>query len=217
MTTRKIPTKAIAQSVSTYVGRIGEIFYDTSSATLKLSDGATAGGVVFAGGSASWPVTNTAGASGPTLIAIGQNAGLTSQGVSAVAIGKQAGETTQGNYSVAVGYLAGTTSQGVNAVAVGIGAGQTNQGASAVAIGDVSGYTNQGVNAVSIGKAAGATNQANNSIIINATGAALNQTTASTFTVKPVRDAGAASGMTAAGFRPCYYNPTTGEVVYTSS
>jgi hypothetical protein len=37
------------------------------------------------------------------------------------------------------------------------------------------------------------------------------------FYLKPVRDGGAASGMAAAGFRPTYYNPTTGEFVYSSS
>jgi hypothetical protein len=47
MTTRKLTTKAIAQSATTYVGQTGEIFYDTATATLKLSDGATAGGNVF--------------------------------------------------------------------------------------------------------------------------------------------------------------------------
>lgn len=31
------------------------------------------------------------------------------------------------------------------------------------------------------------------------------------------RDGGAASGLAAAGFRPAYYNPTTGEFVYASS
>jgi len=47
MTTRKLTTNAIAKSATTYVGRTGEIFYDTATATLKLSDGATAGGNVF--------------------------------------------------------------------------------------------------------------------------------------------------------------------------
>ena len=47
MTTRKLTTKAITPSATTYVGRTGEIFYDTATATLKLSDGATAGGNVF--------------------------------------------------------------------------------------------------------------------------------------------------------------------------
>jgi hypothetical protein len=37
------------------------------------------------------------------------------------------------------------------------------------------------------------------------------------FYLKPVRDGGAAAGMAGAGFRSCYYNPTTGEFVYASS
>ena len=49
MTARKLTTKAIAKSASTYIGKAGEIFYDTVTATLKLSDGATAGGVTFGG------------------------------------------------------------------------------------------------------------------------------------------------------------------------
>ena len=300
MTTRKLSTKAITASASTYIGKVGEIFYDTATATLKISNGTTPGGATLntdGSGGGTWPVTNTAGASGPTLIAIGRYAGLTSQGdnsvaigynagatsqgasavtigynagstsqgqsavavgytaglttqgVSAVAVGKQAGQITQGNYSVAVGqqagtntqgagavavgYLAGASSQGTNSVAIGLNTGSTEQGTYSVAIGVGAGYngqgnnsvaigldtglTSQGTNSVAIGKQAGETSQAANSIILNATGAALNQTTASTFTVKPVRDAGAASGMTAAGFRPCYYNPTTGEFVYASS
>ena len=47
MTTRKLTTKAITKSATTYVGRTGEIFYDTATATLKLSNGATAGGMPF--------------------------------------------------------------------------------------------------------------------------------------------------------------------------
>ena len=249
MPTRKLITKSIAKSASTYVGRTGEIFFDTATATLKLSDGATAGGVVFTGGSASWPVTNTAGASGPTKVAIGQNAGLTTQGadavaigtsagnsnqyansvalgtsagqttqgINAVAIGLEAGQTTQGSESIAIGYTAGKTTQGAFSVAVGLNAGQTSQGNTAVALGYNAGLTSQGASAVAIGFYAGAASQGANSIIINGTGLALNQTTASTFTVKPVRDGGMAGAMAAAGFRPAYYNPTTGEFVYSSS
>ena len=47
MTTRKLTTKAITKSATTYVGQTGEIFYDTATAILKLSDGATAGGMPF--------------------------------------------------------------------------------------------------------------------------------------------------------------------------
>jgi hypothetical protein len=52
MTTRKLTTKAITKSASTYIGKAGEIFYDTATATLKLSDGATAGGNAFGVGGA---------------------------------------------------------------------------------------------------------------------------------------------------------------------
>ena len=53
MTTRKLTTKAIAKSASTYIGKAGEIFYDTATAALKLSNGATAGGVTFGVGGVS--------------------------------------------------------------------------------------------------------------------------------------------------------------------
>jgi hypothetical protein len=47
MPTRKLTSKAITPSAAAYVGKTGEIFFDTATATLKLSDGATAGGVTF--------------------------------------------------------------------------------------------------------------------------------------------------------------------------
>jgi len=88
-----------------------------------------------------------------------------------------------------------------------------------IALGTNAGQTSQGLNAVAIGALAGQASQASNTIILNATGSALNGVAgqASRFYVKPVRDGGAASGMSAAGFKPCYYNPTTGEFVYASS
>jgi hypothetical protein len=49
MATRKIVDKHINQSSGTYVGRTGEIFFDTATATLRLSDGTTAGGVIIDG------------------------------------------------------------------------------------------------------------------------------------------------------------------------
>lgn len=58
MTARKLTTKAIAKSATTYVGKTGEIFYDTASASLKLSDGATAGGVTFGVGGVSGLTAN---------------------------------------------------------------------------------------------------------------------------------------------------------------
>ena len=61
MTTRKLNSHAVAQSASTYIGKTGEIFYDTATATLKLSNGATAGGVTFGLTAASVGVGNRPG------------------------------------------------------------------------------------------------------------------------------------------------------------
>ena len=47
MATRKIVNKHINESSSTYVGVDGELFYDTVTNTLKISDGATPGGVTL--------------------------------------------------------------------------------------------------------------------------------------------------------------------------
>ena len=158
-------------------------------------------------------------ASGPSKIALGTNAGITSQGSVAVAIGSNAGNTSQGDNTVAIGTNAGRTSQGTSATAVGSGAGSTTQGLLAVAIGGAAGETGQGQYSVAVGTLAGRTSQANNSIILNATGANLNQTTANTFTVKPVRAvtsvtfAAPTAGSIPAGFSPMYYNPTTGEII----
>jgi hypothetical protein len=66
----------------------------------------------------------------------------------ALALGYQAGQTSQGIRTVALGQSAGQTSQGARAVAVGINAGQTSQGAAAVAIGAFAGPTGQGDNSI---------------------------------------------------------------------
>ena len=193
MTTRKLTSNAIAKSATTYVGRTGEIFYDTATATLRLSNGSTAGGVAFSGGAAIWPVTNTSGASGPTNIAIGLYAGDTSQGFGAVAIGTQAGQSTQDLYAVSIGYAAGNDHQKFGAVAIGSEAGQHTQGTSAVAI----------------GRLAGNTNQADNTIILNASSSAVNGVSAQTnsFYVAPIRTDATPSNV-------LYYNTTTKEVTY---
>ena len=50
---RKLVNKAVAGTAGTYVGKAGEIFYDPSGATpLRISDGATPGGIPFGGGTA---------------------------------------------------------------------------------------------------------------------------------------------------------------------
>ena len=180
-------------------------------------------------------VFNTAGSltlpGGATLkdanyaVALGLNAGNTSQGFTAVAIGTSAGAGSQGSGAVALGYIAGLSQQGANAIAIGNQAGNISQGANAIAIGSypadsaqgtnaiaigyTAGYISQGANAIAIGKSAGVENQGANSIIINATGATLDQTTANTFTVAPIRNAGGTSGL-------LQYNSTTKEVTYSS-
>lgn len=126
----------------------------------------------------------------------------------AIAIGLNAGQTTQGTHGVAIGTQAGSSGQGAVAVAIGLQAGYDTQAVGAVAIGSGAGYITQGANAVAIGSNAGQSSQANNSIIINATGAVVNQTTANTFTVAPVRNdvANTAEVM--------FYNATSKEITY---
>ena len=92
-------------------------------------------------------------------IAMGSNAGQSSQSNGAIAIGNEAGQINQGLSAVAVGLGAGNTNQGIYAVAVGAGAGNNAQGANAVAIGFITGQNNQGANAVAIGNSAGYSEQ----------------------------------------------------------
>ncbi|MAI84357.1 MAG: hypothetical protein CMM91_05420 [Rickettsiales bacterium] len=47
MATRKIKFKHIAESATVHVGDAGELILDTSTNTLKVSDGSTAGGVTL--------------------------------------------------------------------------------------------------------------------------------------------------------------------------
>jgi hypothetical protein len=49
MTTRKLDTKAIRPLYANYIGSRGEIFYDSDTITLRLSDGVTPGGVNMLG------------------------------------------------------------------------------------------------------------------------------------------------------------------------
>ena len=99
-------------------------------------------------------------------VAVGQNAGQTTQGSGASAFGGGAGQTNQGAFSVALGYVAGSDRQGASSIAIGVNAAQYTQGANAVAIGDVAGQDRQGANAVAIGSYAGQTSQGANSVAI---------------------------------------------------
>ena len=202
-----------------------------ASGTHALEYNPTTGEVTYdalggGGGSTTWAgITDINNASGPVNIAIGYQAGITTQGFygtaigyqagmtnqgqNAISIGREAGEATQGVSAVAIGYQAGEATQGDGAVALGQYAGQSGQGQSAVAIGIQAGLSNQGLNAIAIGNSAGASNQAANSIVFNATTGTLNNTVADSFVVKPVRNA--------VGTTVMMYDATTGEVTHSSS
>ena len=144
-------------------------------------------------------------------VAVGYQAGDSSQATNTVAIGNAAGKSSQYANSVAIGPSAGQTAQSFGAVAVGSGSGRQNQGAYSVAIGYLAGYTTQGANSIAIGYGAGATNQHENTIILNATSANLNSGVANSFYVNPVRnDIGNTTNL-------MYYNATTKEVTYASA
>ena len=101
-----------------------------------------------------------------TNVAIGNSAGLTTQGANAVAVGNNAGSATQGSESVAIGVYAGRTTQGAGATALGSFAGANSQGTGAVGIGYNAGYTGQGIYATSIGPFAGRSGQAARAVSI---------------------------------------------------
>jgi hypothetical protein len=113
------------------------------SGTVALSKGGT-GQTTIAG------IQTALGLAG-TKVAIGADAGLTSQSSGASAFGGGAGQTNQGAYSVAIGYVAGQSNQGTLSVAVGNNAAQSGQGSQSVAIGYAAGQNSQGANAVAIG------------------------------------------------------------------
>lgn len=274
MATRKIVTKDINTTVAAYVGSDGELFYDTATNTLKISDGTTAGGVtVVTDGTGVSGLTGVGTVGTPRLAAdyavavgsfsainayavnLGFGAGNAAAGYS-INTGFQAGQFAVDNYNTRIGFHAGRYGSSASfGVAIGYEAGVTVVGTSSDAvvsgtslnIGTGTGFAvgqylntnlpgppdflpdtyivsgtspnfvlNQpamtnGTGVVeSYGKYPGG-------VIINgSTGAGLPAVNTG-FYLKPVRDGGPAAGMPANGFKPCYYNPTTGEFVYASS
>jgi LysM repeat protein len=77
-----------------------------------------------------------------------------------IALGYQAGYTTQGTYATAIGWSAGSNTQGAGAVAIGYQAGNTSQGATSIAIGSNAGQTSQAANSIAINASASALNPA---------------------------------------------------------
>jgi hypothetical protein len=107
-----------------------------------------------------------AGASGAQGVAIGYEAGQTSQGALTVSIGYQAGQTSQGSNAVSIGAFAGYASQKVESISIGTRAGESTQGSFGMAIGAQAGQLSQGDNATAIGTFAGQTSQGGSSVSI---------------------------------------------------
>ena len=192
------PNDKITIAVDSKIDITGSVFADDSGLLVDGVEGKIVGAV-----------DTTSLRTSESKIALGEDAGQTSQGTASIAIGSGAGQTTQGYSSVAMGDSAGQTTQGNNAVALGRRAQFTGGGDGAVGIGYNAGYTGQGANAVAIGYDAGRTNQATNSIVINATGVALENTTVSSLVIKTIRNAESNTLLT--------YDDTTGEVTYTDA
>lgn len=272
MTARKLTTKAIANSASTYIGKAGELFYDTASNTLKISDGSTPGGATLitdgsGGGITGVGTVGTVTVAGDYAVALGSfsavNTYAVNLGVSAgnaaagysINVGWETGKFAVDSYNTRIGFEAGKygSSSGFG-VAIGYQAGVTVAGTSTDAV--VSGtslnvgtgtgfavgqYLNDNLpgidllpntyiasgtspnfvlNQAAMGNGTGNVQSYGKypgGVIINGNDGQGLPAVNKGFYLKPVRDGGAAAGMAAAGFKPCYYNPTTGEFVYASS
>jgi hypothetical protein len=129
-------------------------------------------------------------------VAIGSNAGGTSQGLDGTALGNLAGQTNQGDFAVSIGSSAGQTGQQTRSVAIGVQAGadtqsndsvaigreagKTTMGARSVAIGQFAGQTSMGIDSVALGNLAGQNSMGANSVAIGSSAGITNQPTNST-------------------------------------
>ena len=139
----------------------GNVTQQISGANLKTYFASGSGNTNWAN------IGNINNASGPTIIAIGQNAGLDGQGAAAIAIGQYAGQGGQGGSSITIGQNAGgNIFQGTDAIAIGTMAAFDAQGNSAVAIGTGAGQLIQGAYGIAIGNGAGQFNQHEQSVAI---------------------------------------------------
>lgn len=152
---RTVGTDTLTISVNPVFDLKGSVFGDDSSILVDAVSN-----YIF--GNVSATTLRTA----ESKIALGSDAGKTSQSTYAVAVGQEAGKTSQGSSAISIGYLSGNTSQGDQAVSIGYQAGATTQGQSGVAIGFEAGKTSQGTYGVSIGHLAGETSQGSQSIAI---------------------------------------------------
>ena len=193
--------------------RPGELVVDQTTSIVYVGNAlGDLTAVATPGGATTWALLNNkTGAAGPTIIALGQNAGLDGQANAAIALGQSAGQGGQGGAAISIGLnTGGNIFQGAGAIAIGSSAGFDGQGVNAVSIGVNAGLFVQGASAVAIGALAGYTGQPANTIILNATGVAVNGVAAQTnsFYVDPIR--------TTANGTPLIYNSTTKEITYST-
>lgn len=117
-------------------------------------------------------------------IALGFEAGKTTQQSNAIAIGNTAGNTNQRSDAIAIGYGAGQNNQGLYSIGIGGSAGNNNQGQGSVAIGYNAGVASQGMNGIAIGSYA---SSGANSIVLNASGGGFAGSGTGMFYVNPIR------------------------------
>jgi hypothetical protein len=208
-----------AQPNITSVGTLTDLFVSNQKIHLGLNTNGN-------GGSNTIAIGVNAGNSSQSdeAIAIGVDAGKTNQSSDAIAIGTNSGATSQGSRAIAIGNSTASNTQGTYAIAIGNSAGTNTQGSYSIAIGDGAGYTGQGQNSVAIGTEAGYSNAGtlsisigkqagavyNQSIVLNASGANFFATQANSLFIKPIRNVTGNAAFSVA----LYYNPTTGEIGY---
>ena len=149
--------------------RPGELVVDQTTSIVYVGNAlGDLTAVATPGGVTTWALLgDKVGAAGPTIIALGQNAGFDGQDTGAVAIGSTAGQGGQQSAAVAIGQNAGgNTTQGSGAVAIGISTAYDAQGQYGVAIGPFTAMTSQGARSVAIGLSSGQTTQGANSVAI---------------------------------------------------
>ena len=88
-------------------------------------------------------------------MAVGEDAGNVTQGVSAVAVGSQAGYNNQGAWAIAIGLRAGQDNQGEHSICIGDFTGDFGTSEDAVNIGSGAGGSGSGVRSINFGEIAG--------------------------------------------------------------
>ena len=159
------------ETLANYDGnaRPGELVVDQTTSIVYVGNAlGDLTAVATPGGATTWALLNDkTGAAGPTIIALGQNAGLDGQAAAAIALGQNAGQGGQGTAAITIGQNAGgNTTQGSGAVAIGISTAYDAQGQYGVAIGPFTAMTSQGTRSVAIGLSSGQTTQGANSVAI---------------------------------------------------